>query len=109
MNRKVTLIWSKVDLYFYFLLIPFLRPVGFDIYSVTYKSFFTGWLFIAAITIVLQFLFQILIQRVRYKKCIFFMVAYYFTFWIITFFSQGGIGVGLQKLFVAPVFCFACL
>ena len=53
MEIKLTI--KKYDILLYLILIPFLYPRGFQEYIGTYKMFFTGWLYLAIILIVVVF------------------------------------------------------
>lgn len=96
----------------YFVLIPFLYPRGFAEFSDAYKRFFTLWLYLAMVVVLVWVLYDLLRspRRNRLLECA--VVVYYVLFVGITVLVQGGISEGLQKMFSAPalyLFCFVCL
>lgn len=92
----------------YIVLIPFLRPTGFDECSRTYKFCFTIFLYCAVITAVLLFLYAIA-RRMFFEKVVYVIAVYYILLILITFAVQGKVSEGLQKLFATPALCIICL
>lgn len=96
----------------YVILIPFLRPRGFDEVWGWYKTFFTLWLYGAMVLILCWAVYDVFHNGLRYKACTYAMAAYYILFVLITLIQQKGINEGLQKMFAAPalyVFCMLSL
>lgn len=96
----------------YFILIPFLRPRGFDEIWGWYKGFFTLWLYGALVLILGCVILDWVRNGLRYKPCAYVMGGYYVLFILITHIQQKGIHEGTQKMFAAPalfLFCMLCL
>lgn len=106
MEIKLTI--KKYDILLYLILIPFLYPRGFQEYIGTYKMFFTGWLYLAIILIVVVFVFFVTRRALTVKKSTWMMMIYAITYIAITLYTQGGISNGYQKLFAAPALCMVC-
>lgn len=104
MKNKFKIRFSLMELYFYFLLIPFFAPTGFNIYFDFYEKLFTMWLLCSSVLVCLHFITKSLTQKFMVKKCVFFLIVYYLIFIMLTLGMQGGIEEGLKKLFIAPVF-----
>lgn len=101
--------FNKVKLLYYIILIPFLYPKGFSEYFGWYKNFFTVWLGFSAICIFAMLVIDILNNVSHYKKCLLWVFLYHIVLIFITIFIQRGINEGLQKMFIAPIFCLFCL
>lgn len=108
MEKKLKIRINSYESFLYLILVPFLYPRGFQEYFSAYKIFFTSWLYIAIVLVLMMFIYSIARQKVSYKKCVWFMLLYFLVFIVITFAVQGGIKEGLQKLFMAPTFCLLC-
>lgn len=94
-----------VKLLFYFILIPFVYPKGFASFFSVYKLFFTVWL-LAALAVIVGILVWIGMRRqLRLKRCLYWIIAYFAVFLLITLGVQRGLNDGLQKLFAAPLIC----
>lgn len=106
MEIKLTI--KKYDILLYLILIPFLYPRGFQEYVNAYKMFFTIWLYLAIVLIVLIFSFNVVRRTLTVKKSTWTMLIYAVTYIIITLCVQGGISNGYQKLFAAPALCMIC-
>lgn len=100
---------STSDLLIYLVLVPFLYPRGFTEYSVAYKLFFTGWMYLTIVIIFFIFIYNLCQSQIKYDSCFNWMLLYHAYMLIITLILQGGITEGLQKLFAAPALCFICI
>ncbi len=101
-----------ITLLYYTILIPFLAPKGFVEASSLYKLFINLWLYGAILLIGGLFVYKFFFEKKRYKSCFFALALYYGIFVALTFFVQGGLNEGLQKMFAAPalaVFCMVAL
>lgn len=96
------------DLLIYFILIPFLRPNGYNTYFPLYKQFFTVWLYLAIMIIFMYSARMFFGNKIKYKSCIVFMIIYYLVMILTTFVNLFGFGNGLQKMFAAPALFLAC-
>lgn len=94
-NRKRLMDWL--------ILIPFLYPKGFAEYSSSYKMFFTLWLYMAIIFIVVIALDYIAKNRVITNKCCKQILLYYTAMIVITLLIRMSFLDGLQKMFAAPM------
>ena len=103
MKKKIA--FSLRDIPIYFILIPFLRPNGFNSYSSFYNQFFTMWLYLAVMIIFIYSARTFYGHKIKFKRCIIFMIVYYIVMIIITFVNLGN---GLQKMFAAPALFLAC-
>ena len=101
--------YKKTDIYILGLLFPFMHPRGFSEYFSEYKIFCTIWLYSVVLIIALMFIFKIARGYTKYKKCVPFILLYFLTFLIITFYVQGGITQGIQKVVVTPILCVYCM
>ena len=98
--------------FLYLVLIPFLRPRGFDESWLWHKTFFTLWLYGAIALIALYFLLDIWRNGLGWKGYMWGVAAYYVLFALETFVQQKGFHEGYQKMFAAPalyVFCYLAL
>lgn len=92
------------SLLYYFILIPFIRPQGFEIYFVYYKRFFVIWLY-ASMFCIIAYLIK---SRLQLKYATIAVLVYYVVFIGLSFFIQKGIDEGLQKVFAAPALILIC-
>ncbi|MGN1156538.1 MAG: O-antigen ligase family protein [Agathobacter sp.] len=92
-----------------FILAPFMYPRGFAEHFSWYKMFFTLWTYGAALLIILFFLFKIVHGYQNNREKLIILLAYFGYFAVITLLIQGGISEGIQKIFIAPIFCLFCL
>ncbi len=95
--------------FLYAVLIPFLRPKGFDEGWGWYKTFFTLWLYAAMVMILILVVHDAMRNGLRYKPCAYAMGGYYILFVLITLIQQGGIHEGTQKMFAAPALYLMCM
>lgn len=115
MKIKLLKVKSNINLFaalYYFILIPFLHPRGFDEYFPMYKAFFTAWLYLSMIIIAFIFFADYFKDSKQSEKCLIFMLLYYVSAIIITLYTQHGLESGLQKMFATPMlglFCGYCL
>lgn len=87
----------------YFILIPFMFPLGFAEYISTYKNFIDMWLYIAALLIAMNFFFRLITNALQVSWVLFFMACYYMFLNYQTYSLLGGITQGTQKLLIAPL------
>ena len=106
MKKNIT--FSLKNLPIYFILIPFLRPNGYNTYFLLYHQFFTMWLYLAIMMIFIYSVKMFYGNKIKYKSCIISMIIYYFAMILITFVNLFGFGDGLQKMFAAPALFLAC-
>ena len=93
---------NQQNLLWYFILIPFLYPRGFNEYFPVYKQMITLWLYMAIGVIIFYFLFKISRDKLNIKYSIFGISLYFGVMLIETLFLQGGVTEGLQKMFATP-------
>lgn len=103
--------FSLQKLIIYLSLFPFFHPVGFSVYSEQYHDFFVYWLLAVCVS-VFAYVGINLVKRKHsskiFNKSLISLFIYQAIFILITFVTQQGIGEGLQKLFVVPVFGLLC-
>lgn len=97
------------DFWIYMGLIPFLYPRGFSEYFGVYKNVFTGWMYLTIIAIGFIFLYQICCNPIKFNSCLCLVIVYHVYLFFVTFFIQGGIDEGLQKIFATPALCLICI
>lgn len=97
------------DFWIYMGLIPFLYPRGFSEYFGVYKNVFTGWMYLTIIAIGFIFLYQICCNPIKFNSCLCMVIVYHVYLFFVTFFLQGGIDEGLQKIFATPALCLVCI
>lgn len=85
------------------ILIPFLYPKGFEIYNEGYKNFFSSWLYFSIVLIIAGLLFKIYNKKLNFDFLIIYILLYYLTMLLITFFIRHSFTDGLQKIFVSPL------
>lgn len=85
------------------ILIPFLYPKGFEVYNDSYKKFFTVWLYISLIMIIIKVLSRIINKELKINSSLVFFLLYYLFMLIITLGIKHSISNGLQKIFAAPL------
>ena len=56
------------ELIMYLIMVPFLYPRGFAEYSSVYKNFFTAWLYLSMLTIVILFITKIMRLKIIYLR-----------------------------------------
>lgn len=100
---------SILYLLYLFIITPFLFPRGFVEVSSLYKTALNLWLYAAIALIGVLFVREIFFKKRKYKSCFFAIVLYYAAFVGITFFTQGGLGQGLQKMFATPALMLFCI
>lgn len=111
-KKKFRIKIFDINILYYLILIPFMRPRGFDEYIGIYKTFFTVWLYGALVLIGIIFVKKIIHGKFEYTKQFAGVMGYYLCFIGLTLFMQGRINQGLQKLFAAPalyIFLMLCL
>ena len=94
-NRKRLMDWL--------ILIPFLYPKGFAEYSPSYKMFFTLWLYIAILYIVVIVLDKVVKGKMVINRCGRGILLYYIAMISITLLIRMTFLDGLQKMFAAPM------
>lgn len=100
------------DIIIYLALFPFLYPKGFSEYFGIYKKFFTGWMYLSIVIILVAFVYaicRIFRYHIQYNNCLAWMSLYHIYMLIMTLIVQGGINEGLQKIFATPVLCLVCV
>ena len=100
---------KKACLLIMFILAPFMYPRGFAEYFSWYKMFFTLWMYGAALLVILFFLFKIVHGYGNNRGKLIVLFVYFGYFAVVTLLIQGGIAEGLQKIFIAPIFCLFCV
>ncbi|MBS5989423.1 O-antigen ligase family protein [Anaerococcus hydrogenalis] len=85
------------------ILIPFLYPKGFEVYNDSYKKFFTVWLYISLIIIIIKILSSMFNKKLKTNSSLVFFLLYYLFMFIITLGIKHSISNGLQKIFAAPL------
>ena len=100
---KIKLKTTQKRLMDWLILIPFLCPKGFAEYSVSYKSFFTLWLYMAVLCIGIIILDKVVKGRVAINKCCRSILFYYVAMIVMTLLIRKSFLDGLQKMFAAPM------
>ncbi len=93
----------------YVMLIPFIRPRGFDEVWDWYTTVFDLWLYGALALIFCWVVYDFFQNGLKYKACAYAMAVYYVLFVAITLIQQKGINEGLQKMFAAPALFMFCM
>ena len=94
-NRKRLMDWL--------ILIPLLYPKGFAEYSSAYKRFFTLWLYMAVLCILVIATDKAIKGRLKINKRCKEVLLYYAAMIVMTFLIRMSFLDGLQKMFVAPM------
>lgn len=94
-NRKRLMNWL--------ILIPLLYPKGFAEYSSAYKRFFTLWLYMAVLCILVIATDKAIKGRLKINKRCKEVLLYYAAMIVMTFLIRMSFLDGLQKMFVAPM------
>ena len=95
LNRKMLMNWL--------ILIPFLYPKGFAEYSSTYKRFFTLWLYMAVLCILVIATDKAIKGRLKINKRCKKILLYYAAMIVMTFLIRMSFLDGLQKMLAAPM------
>lgn len=93
---------DKQKLILNFVLIPFLCPRGFTFYFWEYTWFFTSWLYLAVVVILLEVLLIFRTERrgkLRKMSCVNWLMCYFFVMALITFLVRFSFLGGLRKIF----------
>lgn len=107
MTFKITV--NIKDWFLYIILIPFLRPVGFDEYIPVYKNFFTLWLYVAVICIFALIVFEASKSTTLEKPYFYWSMLYFFVMGTLTLVIRQSFSGGLKKIFAAPILCILCM
>lgn len=91
-----------IKLYIY--LVPFLYPRGLWSFPLL-KSFFTGWLYVAIVFILIDYLMLLRKKKKMDNKYIVLVVLYHALMLILTLLIRHEFTDSLQKIFAAPVLC----
>lgn len=106
---KTTFKIKMSNIWLYIILIPFIYPKGFSEYFLGYKRVFTNWLYISIILIIVYFLFEFCIGKIKVKKCFGYLFGYFILMILETLINMGEISEGLQKIFATPALCMICI
>lgn len=104
MRSVLKIKFSPKELCFYLILVPFFFPRGFSEISPLYKDIATMLLLVSSMFILGKFFLDALTKKIKIAKSVVIILIYHIIFAIETIFVQGTITMGIQKLFVTPVF-----
>lgn len=91
----------KSGLFFFFIVFPFIYPLGLDSFGIT-KTMIIGWELIAMVSLI-----AMCRKGYRLSKYMLAVAVYHLMMLAITVIEVGHIGDGLKKLFVFPFACIA--
>lgn len=89
----------------YFVLIPFFPLKGIMEFSLKFKAFMTGWLWIAVFLIVIKLFSFSRKKGFRIDRNSMNVITYFLLMFFITIYVRNGVGEGLQKMIAAPFLC----
>lgn len=86
----------------YITLIPFLMPIGWEVYSNTYKNIVD---IMSVIGILAGIAVIIMNKKIYLKKTVILIIVSCLELLLTTIVHQGGINEGIKKIFIVPILC----
>lgn len=104
--REVQLVFNSKNLIYrmllYIVLIPFLMPIGWEVYSSSYKSIVNIFTIVG---ILIGIILIFVNKKLSLKIAVFMIIVCCFELLIVTIYNQGGLDDGVKKIFITPILC----